>query len=299
MLDLRRLSMLREVAISGSITAAARALGLSAPAVSQQLARLERETGLVLLEAAGRGVHLTPIALELVQRTERVLEELESAEAVVLAGREGLNGVVRVAGFSTFASGALPLFINTLADRHPSLVVEFVQLDPEAAMNELTARRADLILADEYPGFPLRPGRGLVRTVVATETIAAYPPVGSDPRLSVAEFAELPWVMEPRGSEALQWAQIACRDLGFEPQVRYESPELHMHRGLVEAGLAAAFLPVSLADASAHDLTPSPLFPASLHRTIYAVTRSGAENRPGVRACLRTIEEIVAPALRG
>ena len=299
MLDVRRLSLLREVALTGSITAAARSLGLSTPTVSQQLSRLEQETGVALLEPAGRGVQLTPIAVELVQHTERVLEELEAAEATLLTGRDGLGGAIRVAGFSTFASGLLPRVITRLREQHPALVVEFVQLDPEAAMDELAARRADLMLADEYPGFPLRPGRGLVRTLIAREAIRLYPPAGTGPEVSVEDLAAMPWVTEPRTSEAFQWARTVCRGLGFEATVRFESPELHVHRRLVETGLAAAFLPVHLAEGAGVPLLAARGLPEDLHRTVYAVTRRGAELRPGVRACLSAIREAAADPLAG
>jgi DNA-binding transcriptional LysR family regulator len=81
MLDVRRLRMLRELSERGTIAATADALGYSAPAVSQHLAALERQVGVALLERHGRRVALTPAAVLLVGRTERVLAELEAAEA--------------------------------------------------------------------------------------------------------------------------------------------------------------------------------------------------------------------------
>lgn len=293
MLDVKRLTLLREIALGGSLNAASRALGLSSSAISQQITRLERDTGVTLLEAAGRGVKLTPLALELVQHTEQVLERLEAAEASLIAGRNAMRDVVRIAGFSTFATEKLPGLIHLLAKSHPELTVEFLQLDPHEAMDELAARRADILLVDEYPAYPLHPRRGHIRTIVAREPIAAYLPAGH-PGLDRAEsldaLAALTWVMEPRSTDASLWAWNTCRILGFEPRVGYESPSLQLHLLLVEEGLAAAFLPTHMASASAMNLQQIRFFPQDLHRTVHSVIRRGSELRPGVRACLDKIK---------
>lgn len=302
MIDVKRLALLREVALSGSLTGAGRALGLSSSAISQQLTRLERDTGVVLLEPAGRGVQLTLIASQLVQHAERIIEELEATDATLVAGRDGHTEVVRIAGFNTFATEMLPTLIHRLEVSNPELTIEFVQLDPEEAMDELVARRADLILADEYPNHPLRPGRGLIRTVVAAEPIQAFYPAGHGATLEAAEdsaedtpfdldaLAQLSWVMEPRGTEAHFWARNNCRTLGFEPQVRYEAPTLQVHLQLVQSGLAAAFLPTYLAADSVPPLQAIPNFPSGLHRTVHTVIRRGTEHRPGVAVCVQEID---------
>ena len=81
MLDVRRLRVLHAVSAYGSVTAAAAALGYSAPAVSQQLAALEREVGMRLTERAGRGLQLTPAALILVGHTDALLARLDAARS--------------------------------------------------------------------------------------------------------------------------------------------------------------------------------------------------------------------------
>ena len=296
MLDVKRLALLREVALHGSLKGAARALGLSSSAISQQLTKLEGDTGVVLLEPAGRGVQLTPVAVDLVRRTDRIIEELEASEATLVASRDGMREVVRIVGFNTFAMAGLPRLIHSLRGTHPMLSIEFVQLDPEEATDELVARRADLMLADEYPAYPLSPGRGLIRNIVATETISAYFPAGHDQTADHDHDLDcvrsLDWVMEPRGSEASMWAHNTCRTAGFEPAVPYESPNLQVLRRLVEDGIAAAFLPDHVAAGSRVPLTPIPLFPDDLHRTVLTVIRRGTQHRPGIIACLAAIEEL-------
>ena len=94
MLDVRRLRVLHAVSAYGSVTAAAAALGYSAPAVSQQLAALEREVGMRLTERAGRGVELTPAAHILVGHTDALLARLDAAEADLAALRDPIAGRV-------------------------------------------------------------------------------------------------------------------------------------------------------------------------------------------------------------
>src|ERR671915_1611622 len=121
MLDVRRLRVLRELAARGTIAATAEALGYTAPAVSQQLATLEREAGVALLERNGRRRRLTPAGEELVARTEGILRELEAAEAALERTTTQVAGVLRCAAFSSAHRALLPPAIAALAARHRDL----------------------------------------------------------------------------------------------------------------------------------------------------------------------------------
>src|SRR5215216_2791253 len=111
MLELRRLRLLRELAERGTIAAVAEALQFTPSAVSQQLAMLEREAGVQLLERAGRGVRLTDAALVLVDHAEALLERAALAEADLAAAAGTVAGRVRIAGFESvlLRRGAVPL----------------------------------------------------------------------------------------------------------------------------------------------------------------------------------------------
>ena len=143
MLDVRRLHMLRELSERGTIAATAEALGYSAPAVSQHLAALERQVGVALLERQGRRVVLTPAARLLVGRTERVLAELEAAEAELAAGDGDVRGSVRLAAFPTAAATLVPRAMATFAARHPHAEVLLAELEPEDALPALKLGEAD------------------------------------------------------------------------------------------------------------------------------------------------------------
>lgn len=296
MLDVDKLTLLREVAVHGGISAAAQALRTSPSNVSQQLHRLEAALGVPLLEPRGRGVRLTPAAEALVRHTEDVLAILEEAESELaerLPGREG-GAIgpreVRLVGFHTFAAGLLGEVIARLGRSDPDLRLEFEEREPEAAIAEVLARRADIAVIDEYAGYPLPPAAGLVRIGIGLEPMRPYLPAG-------ATAADVDWAMEPESTDAARWTRSLCRAAGFEPRVRYVSPDPYVHRRLLEQGLAAAFLPATAANALPDGVRPAPGFPTELHREHALVLRRGTERSPALVACRTAIAAALDAAI--
>lgn len=279
MYDLHRLRLLRELSHRGTLAAVAEALGYSPSAVSHQLAILEREVKVPLLEPAGRGVRLTPAASTLVAHTETILRELERAEASIAAGRTEIAGTVRVATFQTAAHTLVLDAIDRLADKHPHLVVTFAQLNAEAAIPALLARDFDLVLSEDYPGNPSSPHPGVTTSTVIDDPLLLAVPTDW-PARSLADLDEAPWVMEQRGTAARAWSESVCRAAGFEPHVRYETSDLNLHAEIVTRGRAVALLP-----RLGH--TPSPairLIPTGHTRAVTASTRTGSEDTPATKA---------------
>jgi len=134
MLDMRRLRVLHAVSAHGSVTAAAAALGYSAPAVSQQLAALEREVGMQLTERAGRGIGLTTAADLLVAHTDALLAQLDAAEADLAALRDQVAGRVTLAAFPSAAAAIVPAAWATLAGSAPHVQLDLVEMEPEEAL---------------------------------------------------------------------------------------------------------------------------------------------------------------------
>src|ERR1700759_3606475 len=134
MLDLRRLRLLRELAARGTIGAVAEALSYSPSAVSQQLAQLEREAGVPLLERVGRNVRLTGAAQTLGGHTDALLARLEAAEADLQAAAEQITGTLRVAAIQSAGLYLLAPALRRLGAEHPALRVEMSDLEPEAEL---------------------------------------------------------------------------------------------------------------------------------------------------------------------
>lgn len=154
MLDVHRLRLLRELDRRGTLAAVARALNYSPSAISQQLTQLEAETGVKLLEPAGRGVRLTAQARILVGHTDAILERLEEAEAELRASLTEVSGTLRVASFQSVLLALIPPALTLLAERYPRLRVEIEQQDAGPAFAGLVARDFDVVLGEEYPGLP-------------------------------------------------------------------------------------------------------------------------------------------------
>jgi DNA-binding transcriptional LysR family regulator len=286
MLDVRRLTLLRELSLRGTVAAVAVALHQTPSAVSQQLALLEREAGVPLLLRAGRRLQLTPQAELLVQHTSEILESLDRAESDLAASLGAAAGPVRVAIFQSVALALLPRALDVLGREHPALTAIVTQREPETALHETFARDFDLVIAEEYPGHaaPLLPG--LDRQPLTTDAIRlATPPVASGrwSARTIAEAADAPWVMEPHGAASRHWAEQACRRAGFEPQVRFETADLQAHVRLIQTGHAVALLPDLIWQGASPTVSLVPLA-GDPSRTIFTSTRQAIATRPSIIA---------------
>ena len=286
MLDVHRLRLLRELHRRGTLAAVARALSYSPSAISQQLAQLEAETGVRLLEHVGRGVRLTERARVLVAHTEAILERLELAEADLAASQTDVTGTLRVASFQSVLLALVPAALSHLAEHHPMLRVEIAQRDADDAFAGLLARDFDVVLGEEYPGQPQPPMPGVTTEDLAHDEIrVALPARGPHARMpaTLADMADAPWILDPAGTAPGDWARTLCRTAGFEPDVRFEIPDLLLQVHLVETGHAVALLPDLLWHDRAHALRLHHL-PGRPHRRLFTGVRRGATDHPSSRA---------------
>lgn len=296
MLDLRRLVILREVAVRGTLAAAAEALSYSPSAVSQQLSQLERETGTTLLRKAGRGVQLTPQALVLVEAAAQLLDTVERTEVALAASATEVRGTVRVAVFQSAALALMPGALRTMGERHPQVRVEMVQREPAQALRDTWARDFDLVVAEQYPAHAAPWLPGLDRHELVTDPLQlALPPVGvGAARLrALADTARVPWVMEPAGTASRHFAEETCRSAGFEPDVRYETADLQAQIRLVESGNAVAVLP-GLVWRDRTTTCRLVRLPGDPHRTVFTSRREASAGAPAVEALRAVLVEVAA-----
>ncbi|RWZ68010.1 LysR family transcriptional regulator [Labedella populi] len=294
MLDMRRLRLLHELHLRGTLAAVADALRYSPSSVSQQLALLERETGVELLQKSGRRVLLTPQGELLARRAGRLLDELELAESELAASLDEVTGTVRLAVFQSAAHAVVPSALARVAQDFPELRVEVVEREPDIGLFEVSARDFDLVIAEQYPGHTrvLRPE--LDREHLLTDVIRlAAPPTGPWRVGSLADAVSLPWVLEPRGTASRTWALQTCRAVGFEPDVRFETADLVAHMRLIRSGAAVGFLPDLVwaggpADVALVELDGSP------HREVFSSARRSSAARPGVLAVRGALRDTVA-----
>src|SRR6188472_1685030 len=148
MLDVRRMRVLREVAVQGSFSAAAEALSFTQSAVSQQIAALERETGTILVQRSARGVRLTEAGEALVRHADAVLCRLAEAEAELeaIAGLRG--GRLRMAAFESAGATLMPHAVREFNQRHPDVELNLTEAEPYDSVPLLKAGELDLILVE-------------------------------------------------------------------------------------------------------------------------------------------------------
>lgn len=291
MTDLRRLRLLRELKLRGTLAAVAQALAYSPSAVSQQLAILEAETGVKLLTPVGRRVQLTPQAEILVRHTNQLLEQLEAMESEVNASLNEVSGTIRLAVFQSAALGIVPQTLTALSATYPQLRVEVTQREPESALASVWEREFDLVIAEQYPRHHATKHSELDREMLCFDSLRLATAPGSGIR-SIGDAAQIPWVMEPRGTASRHWAEQTCRSAGFEPDVRFETADLQAHIRLVESGNAAAILP-DLVWAGEEPFLQMVELPDSPRRTVFTSARVASAAQPTIEACRRTLKDSV------
>ena len=315
-LDAHALRVVRAVHETGSITAAAAALGYSQPAVSQQLNRLERRLGLAVVERVGRGVRLTEAGLVLARHAVTVASALDAA-AGEIAELQGLrSGLVRLAAFPSASATLVPSLLARMKARHAEISITYLEAEPPEAVSAVRENRADLAITFSYPGDRVDPHRasaqGLrVATLRRDEMLLVLPvghplargapgaidrPAVDHAAIDLGDLADENWVAGcPRCRGHLL---DLCDRRGFAPRISYETDNVAAVFGLVEAGIGVALLPaLAIESVGARSGVVSRATTGRDHRTLHAVMAVGAERVPAVAAALRALVGISSPVV--
>ncbi|QMU71933.1 LysR family transcriptional regulator [Streptacidiphilus sp. P02-A3a] len=294
MLDLGRLRALHAVDAHGSVGAAAAALGYTPSAVSQQIAKLERETGSQLLERRGRGVALTDAARLLVVTAEKLLGIVEQAEVELEERRGRPTGVLTVAAFPTAARGLLPPVLAALAARHPDLDLRMSEQDPHLAPGLVARGAVDLAVVHDWDIAPLTPPEGLSRALLGEDRcdllLPREHPLAARPVLLRADVAGERWIVQPVGTVCHDWLLRTLRAGGTEPDVAYQAAEFETQVALVAAGLGIALVPRLGRGPLPEQVVVRPLDPAPVRR-LFALWRTGASRRPAITEAVRLLRQ--------
>lgn len=281
--DVRKLRSLREVAQRGTVTAAAEAMGYTPSAVSQQLAALEVEVGVPVLERRGRNVALTDAGRLLVEHADAVLGALERAESAVAELHGEPVGPVRIASLASPAATIVPVALRSALAEHPGLEPEVAVHPLDENIRELRLGRIDIAIEQAYEFAPHDLFDDLERTVLLEEPLLLLSPAG-DPRDSVVDADDVPWVASPATSACGKSTRAVTGRAGICPRFAFETEDQFATVRLVSAGLAVAIVP-SLAMQHRPDDVHVAVVPDA-HRTISAVTRPAARQRPAITAML-------------
>jgi DNA-binding transcriptional LysR family regulator len=289
MLDVRRMQMLRAVVTSGSITAAATNLGYTPSAVSQQIAALERQAGIALLERVGRGVRPTAAGRLLTEHAGIIGKSLAAAEVELADLREGRTGHLSVRYFATAGLALVPPALATLRREHPGVRVDLRLVEPDDSLPEVERGVADVAIV--VLPRAVAPRNGVRFVHLLDDPYRAVLPKGhrlANRRvIDLAELADEPWVGNewPPG-ECVKIMLDACAAAGFCPSIVVDSQDYPSAHGFVAAGLGVSLIP-QLGLRNRHPgvvvrrvRRPEPV------RVVQAAVRGSVADQPAVRCLL-------------
>jgi DNA-binding transcriptional LysR family regulator len=292
MLDLRRLTLIREFARRGSIAATATALGYSPSAVSQQLAALERETGTALLDRTARSAELTDAGRRLVVHAERILSMVEEAESDLSAQAGSPTGRIVITAFPTAAVAFAPALARTLR-RHTGLTLRLGQSRSGRGMREVQSGEVDIALVDDWYGrvrdsdstrvFPLL--HDPLVLVVPRKHRLADPEVPLD----LAELRDEPWMATPDGEPSRLAVDRLFVDVGGTKPTPWEFEGLGTILSLVAKGIGIAAVPALALAAGVRGIAVREFPGNPVGRDVHAVARGSSVHRPSVSVTLRAI----------
>ncbi|MGW8380283.1 LysR family transcriptional regulator [Streptomyces sp. ODS28] len=298
MLHLERLRVLDAVAVHGSLARAARALHITPSGVSQQLARLERESGHRLTTPHGRSVRLTHAGRVLAEHAARVVAEARAAESDLADLGEEILGPLRLGGVGSPLRALLPYALAGLTAAHPRLIPTLVDGEVVDLLPRLLSGELDLLIIESWTNRPMPLPEGLVLSPLADEPVhaalSAHHPLADADSVELGALDGVLWTSCPAGTEPYEALVQAVRAAGGEPEVRYTVTEFATQLALVAQGLAAALVPEMGQRPAPPGVRFVPTDPP-LRREVYAAWRAGAES-PSVRACVDALTESAARA---
>ena len=295
MLDLNRLVVLREVGRQRSFSGAAAALAYTQPAISRQIATLEREVGATLVDRSP--VRLTDAGEALVAHAEAILARLADAEAEVRAIGELRGGRLRMASFQTAAATVAPLAIAAFRKAHPEVKLSLTMAEPADALPELLCGELDIALS--LDGMEAELTAGVERLHLFDDPMyVALPvthPLARRRRVRIGDFCEEEWMLgtTDRCPDARLFSD-ACRAAGFEPKLTFENDDYAAIAGFVAAGVGIAMIPDLASTHMRDDIVLRDLGPGGPVRRIVAATKAGGYRSPATKAMLETLVEVSA-----
>jgi len=300
MFELRHLRVFREVARLGSLSAAAESLTYTQPAVSQQMAALERRAGMPLLDRSTRGVRLTDAGEALLRHAEAILAEqaLAERELEAIAGLRG--GRVRMASFPSAAAALVPAAVSTFIARYPEVELSVLEAEPEESVPMLRAGELEAAIVATTPDQPEDFGElyeGIDLHHLLDEPRCAVLPadhrLAHRGRLRLEDLAGEIWIELGRSPTRRGRVYLAPGDADDgHPRIGFRSDDFNVVQGMVAAGAGIAVVPELALTTLRPDVTVHTLVGSAPKRTIAAATLAGVHRSPATAALLELLAEV-------
>ncbi|MBU8578458.1 LysR family transcriptional regulator [Brevibacterium luteolum] len=276
-IDTKKLSTLRAVMMHGSFAGAARDLGFTASAVSQQMSALERGLGLVLFERHAKKAVPTEAAHHLHQRANEVRDLLNQIEIDVARLGAGQSGTLRVGTFDSAGGPILGQAMARFLFRRREVEITLDEGEPYELFPRVADGSLDIALGFSYDLVPPRFPKNLRLNNVMTEDLfivaARKHRLASKAAVEVDELAEETWVAHRPETASHQCLTALCAQHGFTPHIAFRSNNLGTVQGIVAAGLGVAMIP-KIALSRESDTVALPLTRPMPQRHIVSATRN-------------------------
>lgn len=304
MLNPVHLRTLTAVVRTGSFADAARQLGYTASAVSQQIAALERAAGLPLFERDAHSIAATPAAEFLAERARDALSTLGTLDDDLRGFVDGRLGRLRLGSFPTASERLLPGGLAAYRREHPGVRVELDEGEPSELVGQLRDGELDVAVVYRYDLVPQRWPAGLARTPLVDERLILLLPDGH--RLAAArtvtltDLADQTWVRTREGSTGATCLDRMCAEADFVPEVSVRSNDYDVIREFVRSGLGIALVP-ALAHVPADGVTARALDGVDVRRHVLALHRTSGvgPTAPAAVAALTAAAAAVAARVDG
>jgi DNA-binding transcriptional LysR family regulator len=287
-MDPRRLLTFREVAHQGSFSRAGEAVALTQPAVSQQVAALEKQLGVRLLDRGPGGPKPTEAGALLLAHADAVADRLSQAGAQVAELAATERETLRIGSFPSALATLIPDAIVRLRDRMPDVQIEATEASGDELGALVAAGQLHAAVCFQDAEQPPRRPEGTERHELGHEAMLAVMaeghPLASRESLRVADLADETWTAPSR--DALLYR--TCVAAGFEPRISFVTRDVLAARGLVASGLAVTLMPALLAS-GLPGIAMIPLEGLQPFRALYALTPA-AGARPAARAFLEALD---------
>jgi DNA-binding transcriptional LysR family regulator len=296
MLSPQRLSFFLEVVRCGSLAGAARALSFTQSAISQQIAALEQELGVPLLERSHRGVRPTSAGRILARHADRIAAQLREAERELAAAANGEAGDVRVAAFPTAAATFVTRAIAEMKRSQPRIHVTLIEADPGESLPLLRSGEIDAAVDFDYDVHPVELGDEFTVSPLLSEALLVALPVDSPlarrRRVRLSDLRDERWIGGGYGCTEI--LTLVCAEAGFTPTLVFECNDYAVAQGLIASGVGLALVPALVLANLRADVVARPVSDVRVRRRIRLLRRAGADRTPAVERALASLSEFAA-----